>query len=93
MGRIPTVEELKAFAAQGQGNDNDKREKLVDRLLTDDNYVEEYARHWASVWSNVLIGRTGGRGDSLASRDGLEQYLRQSLAQQQALRQDRAASC
>jgi len=77
LGRIPTVEELKAFAADRA---KDKREKLVDRLLTDDNYLEEYAGHWATVWSNVLIGRTGGRGDSLASRDGLEHYLRQSLA-------------
>jgi hypothetical protein len=77
LGRIPTAEELKAFAADRA---KDRREKLVDRLLTDDNYVEEYARHWASVWSNVLIGRTGGRGGSLASREGLEQYLRQSLA-------------
>jgi Protein of unknown function (DUF1549)/Protein of unknown function (DUF1553) len=77
LGRIPTVEELKAFAAD---RSKDKREKLVERLLTDDNYALEYSQHWATVWSNVLVGRTGGRGDSLASRDGLEQYLRQSLA-------------
>jgi cytoskeletal protein RodZ len=77
LGHIPTVEELKAFSAD---RSKDKREKLVDRLLTDDNYVEEYSRHWATVWSNVLVGRTGGRGDSLANRDGLEHYLRQSLA-------------
>ena len=49
-------------------------------MLTDDNYVEEYARHWATVWSNVLVGRTGGSAESLADREGLEQYLRQSLA-------------
>jgi hypothetical protein len=77
LGRIPTVEELRPFLAD---RSREKRQKLVDRLLTDDQYVEEYATHWASVWSNVLIGRTGGRGDSLASREGMEQYLRQSLA-------------
>ena len=77
LGRIPTVEELKSLTADRA---KDKREKLVDRLLTEDAYVEEYARHWATIWSNILVGRTGGRGDSLASREGLEQYLRQSLA-------------
>ena len=77
LGRIPTVEELQGFSRDKSPT---KREQLVDRLLTDEKYVEEYARHWAVVWSNTLIGRTGGRGDSLADRDSLEQYLRSSLA-------------
>jgi hypothetical protein len=78
LGRIPRVEdELRPFVADRSPN---KRQRLVERLLTDENYVEQYARHWASVLSNLLIGRTGGRGDPLASREGLEQYLRQSLA-------------
>lgn len=77
LGRIPTVEELQAFT---KDKSKDKREQLVDRLLTDENYVEEYARHWSVVWSNILVGRTGGRGESLADREGLEQYLRAALA-------------
>ncbi len=77
LGRIPSVEELRPFLADRAA---DKRAKLVDKLLADERYVEEYARHWSGVWANILIGRTGGQGDSLASRDGLEQYLRQSLA-------------
>lgn len=77
LGRIPNVEELQAFVSDKSA---DKREQLVDRLLNDDQYTEEYARHWSVVWSNVLIGRTGGRGESLADREGLEQYLRASLA-------------
>lgn len=77
IGRIPTAEELKTFTSDRSPN---KREQLVDRLLTDENYVEEYARHWATIWSNVLVGRTGGSAESLADREGLEQYLRQSLA-------------
>jgi hypothetical protein len=77
LGRIPTVEELSAFSSD---RSPDKREKLVDRLLTDDDYVAEYARHWSTIWANVLIGRTGGESTSLASREGLEQYLGQALA-------------
>ena len=77
LGRIPSREELQRFTADRAKN---KREKLLDLLFTDDAYIEEYASHWATIWANVLIGRTGGRGESLASREALEQYLRQSLA-------------
>ncbi|MDX1947059.1 MAG: DUF1549 domain-containing protein [Pirellulaceae bacterium] len=75
IGRIPTADELKSFTTDRAA---DRRQKLVDKLLSDDNYVEEYARHWATTWSNILIGRTGGEMD--ANRAGLEQYLRQSFA-------------
>lgn len=84
VGRIPTVEEREAFV-----NDKspDRREKLVNGLLTGDEYGEEYARHWSVVWTNILIGRTGGQGDSLANREGLEQYLRTSLARNKPFNQ------
>ena len=84
LGRIPTVEELQSFVKDKSAA---KREQLVDRLLTDDSYVEEYARHWSVVWSNILVGRTGGRGDSLADREGLEQYLRSALARNKSFDQ------
>lgn len=73
LGRIPTGEETLAFL-----NDNvkDKRTKLVDKLLTDDKYVEQYAQYWAGVWANVLIGRTTGNQDgSPVDRAAFEQYL------------------
>jgi hypothetical protein len=77
LGRIPTVEELQAFT---DDSSSDKFEKLVDHLLTDSRYAEEYARHWADVWANVLIGRAVGSGrGEVASREGLELYLRESL--------------
>jgi hypothetical protein len=77
VGRIPTVEELKRYV---DGRSSDKKERLVDELLTSDKYAEEYARHWTTFWTNVLIGRSGGtQPDDLASREGLQQYLRQAL--------------
>jgi hypothetical protein len=76
LGRIPTVEELAAFAGDRSPS---KREELVDRLLSDDQYVAEYAGHWAAIWTNVLVGRTGGRSNSQANREALEQYLQQAL--------------
>ena len=76
IGRIPTVDELKTYLAD---KNDDKRKALVDRLLGSE-YREEFARNWTTLWTNTLIGRTGGvdRG-SLANRSGMQQYLRRSF--------------
>ena len=57
IGRIPSVNELEAFTSDKNKN---KRRDLVDRLLNDDSYTEEYSRNWTTIWTNLLIGRTGG---------------------------------
>lgn len=82
IGRIPTYDELAEFAGD---RTPDKRAKLVERLLYDDRYTEEYARHWSTVWTNLLIGRSGGtdRRD-LTNRDGMQKYLRDSFARNQS---------
>ncbi len=78
IGRIPKIDELNEFVAD---KDKDKRAKLVERLLHDDRYTEEYAGHWSTVWTNILIGRSGGNDRrSLTSRDGMQKYLRDSFA-------------
>ncbi len=78
IGRIPSHDELMAFVSERGG---DKRAKLVDTLLYDDKYTEEYAGHWATIWTNLLIGRSGGTDRrSMTSRDGLQKYLRDSFA-------------
>src|SRR5690606_30636687 len=76
IGRIPTVKELNAFL-----NDKspDKKAILVSKLLSDE-YVEEYARNWTTIWTNVLIGRTGGtERRTLTNREGMQQYLRRGF--------------
>lgn len=82
IGRIPTIDELETFLVD---NARDKRAKLVDRLVGegshgDDRYLETYARYWTTIWTNLLIGRTGGmEPNSPVNREGLEQYLRRSF--------------
>jgi hypothetical protein len=72
VGRIPTVEELDRFTAR---RSRSKRAELVDELLGD-QYREEYARNWTTVWTNLLVGRTGGTDrQSPVSRAGLAAYL------------------
>ncbi|MGI9429083.1 MAG: DUF1549 domain-containing protein [Bythopirellula sp.] len=76
IGRVPTVSELDDYVG---GKSRSKRGELVDRLLGSE-YREEFAEHWTAVWSNTLIGRTGGTNRrSLTSRAGMADYLRSSL--------------
>lgn len=78
IGRIPSVEELNAYTGS---SDPDKRLKLVNALLNDDKYTEEYARNLTTIWTNVLIGRAGGTEENtLTSREGMQKYLRDSFA-------------
>jgi hypothetical protein len=78
IGRIPTFEELSEFMTDRA---SDKRASLVQRLLQDDRYVEEYANHWGTLWTNILIGRGGGNDDrDLTNRTGMQKYLRDSFA-------------
>ncbi|MCA9266287.1 MAG: DUF1549 domain-containing protein, partial [Planctomycetales bacterium] len=78
LGRVPTVDELQAFTTL---RERDKDAQLVERLLTDSLYTEEYARNFTTLWTNILIGRNGGNEDrSLTNRAGLQKYLRDSFA-------------
>jgi hypothetical protein len=49
IGRIPTLSEQSAFLNDASAK---RRALLVDRLLDHD----DYARHWANVWTDWLLG-------------------------------------
>ncbi len=75
VGRVPTLGETNRYLAErGQ----QKRSRLVERLLDSDTGVEEYARNWTNIWTALLIGRSSQPG-SLANREGMQQYLRRAL--------------
>jgi len=78
IGRVPSVQELRDYL---NSKEADKKPKLVAKLLNDETYQEEYARNWTTIWTNILIGRNGGLEDrTLTSREGMQKYLRDSLA-------------
>jgi hypothetical protein len=66
-GREPTAKELERFV---RNKGADKRQQLVDELLAS----EEYARHWARLWTNALLGPSPQTND-LANREELDRYL------------------
>jgi hypothetical protein len=77
LGRIPTIEEINKFQADKSPG---KRAAWVKKLLYSDEYVDDYARNWTTIWTNLLIGRTGGTDrQSLVNREGMQQYLRRSF--------------
>ena len=78
LGRIPSIKELESFTSD---KSKTKREDLVIELLHGDQYTEEFARNWTTIWTNLLIGRTGGNGNNtLISRPGMQKFLRDSFA-------------
>jgi uncharacterized protein DUF1549/uncharacterized protein DUF1553 len=78
IGRVPSVDELRAF---GASRDSDRKLKLVNKLLTDDAYIDEYARNWTTIWTNILIGRNGGLdNNTMINREGMQKFLRDSFA-------------
>lgn len=89
LGRAPSVAELELFLRDKPPN---RKLNLVNRLLGEgpvakeddqklnDQYTEEYARHWTTLWTNILIGRNGGmEPQSMISREGMQQYLRRAF--------------
>ena len=84
LGRIPSISEYQAFT---RSSNSRRKELLIDQLLYDDRYTAEFARNWGTVWTNVLIGRTGGNErNSLINRDGMQKYLRDAFARNQSYR-------
>jgi hypothetical protein len=80
LGRIPSDVEAIEFI---DDKSDDKKKRLVESLLYDDEYTEEFARNWTTVWTNLLIGRTGGTGNnSMVSREGMQKFLRDSFARE-----------
>ena len=78
LGRIPTTDELNVFL---EDKSSEKKRHLVDRLLSA-KYDGTYSRNWSNVWTNILIGRSGGsERNSRTNRQGMENYLSEAFAE------------
>src|SRR5262249_18050773 len=55
VGRIAKPSEIERFYKDPEAT---RRSLLIDRLLDD----EDYPRHWANMWSNWLLSRSGAFG-------------------------------
>ena len=69
VGHIPSYDQLMTFLEDESPN---KREKFVDQLLDDSDYV----RNWTNLWGNLLVGRSNNRRGNRAMR---ERWLRREI--------------
>jgi hypothetical protein len=78
LGRVPTVEELRHYLAIPSA---EKKSRLVDQLLNSEQYNDDYAHNWTTIWSNLLVGRPPARRNrrDMVNREGMSQYLRSSF--------------
>jgi hypothetical protein len=76
IGRIPSYKEITDFVADKSA---DKREKLVDRLMASDVYLDEFARNWSNVWTNLLLGRDDDTRGGVVNREGFQQFVRRAV--------------
>lgn len=78
LGRIPTVEEARAFV---DDRSPDKRSRWLSKIMGSEQYEGEFVHHWATIWTNLLIGRSAGMTPQQGvSRLGLHKFLRDALA-------------
>ena len=71
LGRIPSVQEAKAFL---HTKESDRREKLVEYLLNH----EDYPKNFGTQWTILLIGR--GNQGRMVDRAALASWLRKQFA-------------
>jgi len=86
VGRTPTPKELARFLGEPA---NKRRANLIDRLLGEspksgeenDRYLDEYANNWATIYTNLLIGRpmNVNNNNNPTSRRGMEHFLRNNF--------------
>ncbi len=78
LGRIPTVDELQEHLTR---KGPDARRLLVEQLVSDSRYRQEFNKYWAQYWTNTLLGRTAGTqmGDRV-DREAFAGYLEEAFA-------------
>ena len=85
-GRLPTIDESKAFIADKTPN---KRDKLIDRLLASTDYANYFANKWSSLLRNKRTKTSYQRGnfafhawirDSLHQNKPYDKFVREVVA-------------
>jgi hypothetical protein len=74
LGTVPTYDETKQFL---DDKAEDKRPKLIDKLLED----PRYALHQARVWDLTFFGRHPPDSELLGRREGFQKWLTEQFTQ------------
>jgi hypothetical protein len=95
LGRTPSVEELNGFLMEktatkrldlvnmllGDLEAGNPRQKSMGAGKSPEDYLQDYARNWTVIWSNLLVGRPPANQQNRdpVNRDGMGAFLRGSL--------------
>jgi len=88
VGRLPTADEAREFAAD---QDPGKRDKLIDRLLASSDYADYFAGKWSNVLRNKRVNAGYLRG-SFLFHDWIRQSLHENKPYDQFVREILTAS-
>jgi hypothetical protein len=84
-GRLPSAEEIEAFRANGAA---DKRDQIIEQLLSSGDYADYFANKWAALLRNKRTDAKQARGtfafhgwirDSLAANKPYDRFVREIL--------------
>src|SRR5579871_6778156 len=84
LGRIPAVWEIKQYVNEGEGKN--KRAKLINKLLNDPYYKEDFERYWADLWTTLLLTRSGNEVYHEQMEDWLEEQFGKNRPYDQIVR-------
>ena len=73
VGRIPTTREVEEFTTS---KEQDKRAKLIDKLLASEGYVQNFFNYWADVLRAQTQGQQTGQITGAAYTNFIKQSLR-----------------
>ena len=79
LGREPTEEESKKFAATPAKMVLQSRSELLVALTSSDGYVEQFAHRWSEILTDVYLSRDLLDGGTAANRVGMLHYFRRAL--------------
>jgi hypothetical protein len=57
IGRIPAAWEVKQYVADTESKG--RRARLINKLLNDSYYKEEFDKYWSDMWKTLLLTRSG----------------------------------
>ena len=85
IGRVPAAWEVKQYV-----NDPDsrtKRARLINRLLNDSYYKQNFEEYWADIWTTLLLTRSGNKDYHAQMQDWLADQFGENKPYDQIVRE------
>jgi hypothetical protein len=85
IGRIPAAWEVKQYVNDSETKT--KRARLINKLLNDPYYKEDFENNWADIWTTFLLTRSGNPTYHEQMEDWLQEQFGKNRAWDQVVRE------